>query len=119
MALYYPFKSVKAVQTGPLSMPNQAVMPLGQNNPNSPAQAHSLQVVVNGIGNCSATVQFVGSNDGVSWINYGAAVTATGANADITPGTGGGTGTTPYTFICAYVTAISGTQAAATAIVSA
>lgn len=123
MALYFPFQGVKAVQTAPvggvLPVQSQSVQPLAQNNPNSPASAQSMQVVVKGIGGCSATVQFIGSNDGVNWINYGPTVVATSANADITPGTAGASGTTPYTFMSAYVTAISGTNAAATASISA
>lgn len=114
MSLYYPFQNVKAVQTGPLSNPNQWVEPSSANNPNAPASAHSFILVVNGIGICSATVQIVGSNDGVTFVNYGGPITAAGAAVDITPATQQANGTTPYNFIGAYVTAISGTRAAAT-----
>lgn len=114
MALYFPFQNVKAVQTGPLSYPNQLVAPGSANNPNSPAGTHSFVLVVSGIGNCSATAQIVGSNDGVTFVNYGGPITAAGATVDLTPATQQANGQTPYDFIGAYVTAISGTRAAAT-----
>lgn len=116
MSVYYCITGAKAVQANALVAANQIVQPLGQNNPNSPASAHSLQVVVNGIGLVSATVQFVGSNDGINFINYGSAVTVSSGQA---PATAATSGTIPWTFIGAYITAISGTNAAVTATVSA
>lgn len=114
MALYFPFQNVKAVQQGPLSYPNQIVAPTSANNPTSPAGSHSFVLVVKGVGTCSATVQIVGSNDGVSFVPYGAPVTASGPATDLTPATQQANGGTPYNYIGGYVTAISGTQAAAT-----
>lgn len=119
MAVYFPIKGATKVTTGVFSAPNQVVQPLGQNNPNSPAGQHSLEVVTNGIGNCSSSVQFYGSNDGVSFFPYGPLLTATGTAADLSPGVSVFAGTQSYTYIGAVVTAISGTNASVTASISA
>lgn len=119
MSVYYPFSGVTKVQTGPSSPPNQIILPAGSDNPNNPPLAQAFTLVVNGIGNCSATCQIVGSNDGVNFINYGAAITASSAFADITPGIASANGTITYKYYGAYITAISGTNAAATLAMSA
>lgn len=119
MSLYFPIKGATKVQTGPLAYPNQSVQPLSQNSPNSSASAMELQIVVNGIGACSASVQFVGSNDGVNWNALGAPLQGSAAFADITPASASAFSSAPYANVGAYVTAISGTQASVTASVSA
>ena len=83
----------------------------------SSAVAQVFSAKIEGIGNCTATVQPMGSNDddvlnqGGVWMNYGSTIAITGTSADITPGQGNATGTTPWKYIGAIVTAISGTQA--------
>lgn len=119
MAVYFPIKGATRVGTTVNTAPNQVVQPLAQNLPNSPAPTQSLQVVTNGIGNCSSAVQFYGSNDGLSFYPYGPLLTATGTVADISPGVSVFAGTQCYTYIGAIVTTISGTNASVTASVAA
>lgn len=123
MTIYVLFQNITAVQKAPsagaLPTGSQYVQPISQNNPNSPANAHAFTLKVTGVGNCSATVQCIGSNDGANWINYGNTFQATGTTADITPGIASAQGTFPYNYVSGYVTAISGTNAAASLIVSA
>lgn len=119
MALYTIFQNVKAVQTGPLSTPNQAVSPQSFGSANSPANAQTFTLLVNGIGTCSATAQIMGSNDGINFVTIGAPVTAAAATADLKAGIQGAVASSTYNYYGGYVTAISGTNAAATLTVSA
>lgn len=118
MALYTLFTGVKAIQTGPTSYPNQVVSPIGQ-NPNSPTQGQAFTLVINGIGNCSATAQIVGSNDGVNFLPVGAPIAATGPFADLKAGIQAANTNATFNFFGAYITAISGTNANATLTLSA
>jgi hypothetical protein len=61
-------------------------------------------------GNCSATAQVIVSNDNINWSNYGAAISA---SSGASPNTATGSGTQPWEYISAYITAISGTGAKA------
>lgn len=72
-------------------------------------QAFSLQV--DGIGSVSATAQVWASNDGVNWVTYGSAITASSVSG---AGTNTATGTGNFQWYTAQLTAISGTQANAT-----
>lgn len=82
-----------------------------------------FQFEVAGLGNCSATFQVVGSLDGKdrlppqgvggAWFNVGSPVTITGTTADVTPGIGTTTNATPVTHFGVIITALSGTNAAA------
>ena len=86
---------------------------LGVTNPLS----QTFQLVITGsAGNVSGTVQIVVSNDGVNWQNYGdPMVAASGyltAQAQFT-------GTQPWTWFGAILTAISGTNAVANLIMAA
>lgn len=114
MSLYIIFQNVKAAQTGPQAAPNQFVSPQSFSNPNSPTSAQTLTLVVNGIGGCSATAQIVGSNDGINYVNIGAPITAQSFNADIRAGIQSANTNSTFNFYGGYVTAINGTNAAAT-----
>lgn len=70
----------------------------------------TFQVIVTcSSGNCSATVQVMGSNDGLNWSAYGSAIAVTSGTS---PNVGSSTGSNPWEYFTAYVTAISGTNAA-------
>jgi hypothetical protein len=83
----------------------------------------AIQVTVSSAsaGAISATVQPVGSNDGMNWVPTGSAITASGtaSGSGISTFTAGAALTTPYAFFGAYVTAISGTGAKAAASINA
>ena len=77
--------------------------------------AQSFFVFVQGNGSVSCTVQMLGSNDPAvltgdttKWVNYGSTVTANGT----TTGVNSSSGSTPFQYFAAIVTAISGTNAA-------
>ncbi len=118
MAVYNLFRGITVTQTAPTASGNQIVGPESNNNPNAPAPSHAFSLTVAGAVGATATVQPVGSNDGVSFVNYGPAFSAT-----IGPGVGPAiatqAGTVPYDMVGGYVTSISGTGAAATLQVSA
>lgn len=89
----------------------------------STSQNNVTQVKITGIGNCTATVQMVGSNDDLTvliggagaWTNIGSATTITGTSADITPGSGSIANTAPWMHYGMTLTAISGLNAAVSA----
>ena len=78
----------------------------------------SIQVVVTGSGNVSATVHWQVSNDGVNWFDYPTVGTITVASG-ASPQQNNAAGNTPYQYFSAYVSAISGTNASVTATMSA
>jgi hypothetical protein len=84
-------------------------------NPELPPQSQSFVLTVTSqtqAATPSATVQLVGSNDNVNWVNYGAPLTATGTvSATANSFSAATSGTTPYRHFGAYLTAISGTGA--------
>lgn len=94
----------------------QAVTPPGPNNPNMPPQTQAFQLTVSGVGAVSATAQIIVSNDSggdpsqYDWVNYGDPVSASGTTVGIYPSGGN----QPWRHYGAYLTAISGTNAAAT-----
>lgn len=115
---------VNATVTAVLTPPKpqfQAVKPPGTNNPNLPPQQQTFEVEVAGVGAVSASAQIVVSNDNgpdpslYNWVNYGDAIAAAGTNV----GLGIGGGSQPWRAYGAYLTAISGTNAAATVRMSA
>jgi hypothetical protein len=93
--------NLMAVQGGNTMDPNLKVAP-------SPNQA--FQIVVNGVGAVSASVQIYGSNDKVNWTPIGSPVKASGINS----GNNGANGSIGYSFFGALLVAISGTNATVT-----
>lgn len=83
----------------------------------TPSPAHAFQITVtapSGIA-VTGTLQPVGSNDGINFVSYGTTAVANGT----APATAGVGGSTPYKYVGAYLTGISGTGAVANATVSA
>ena len=71
--------------------------------------AQTFHCIVRGTsGSVSATVQPLCSNDGINWLNYGAAIAIT---SGATPQQGSAIGAGCWAYFSAYVTAISGTGA--------
>lgn len=99
------------------SLPLQAAAGnlLDPNLPITPPEKQFFQLTVAGTGAVSATAQIVGSNDGVNWVPYMQVTAGSGTS----PQTGGASGTVPYPFYNAYLTAIAGTSAKATLTMSA
>ena len=69
---------------------------------------------VTGTGAVSATVQPIASNDGVNWFNLGAAFTASGTGT----ATNYSTNNVTFGYFSAILTAITGTNASATCLLS-
>lgn len=88
----------------------------GALNPVIPPTNQTFQLIVTGSGNVSATAQPIVSNDGINWTNYGSAISATAA-ASVSQANG--TGSAPWAFYSATITAISGTGAVAKLIMNA
>lgn len=108
--VYQLFQNVKAVQSGPSAnatntAPNGLYQTWDGSVNGSALKTQAFLVTVSAPGTASCTVQVVGSNDGASYVTYGATLTATnGAPA-------AGSGTVPFAYLGGYVTAISGTGA--------
>jgi hypothetical protein len=83
---------------------------LEQSTSNRPYPFQAFQLVETGTGAVTATVQIQSSNDGVSWVNYGAAVTLSGTTTAVNSAYGNA----PFNCFGAIVTAITGTGAAVT-----
>lgn len=102
--------------TSPIKPQFQAVKPPGPTNPNLPPQQQTFQVEVNGVGPVSASAQIIVSNDAgpdpslYHWIAYGDPITAAGTPT----GQAGASMNGAWRNYGAYLTAISGTDAAAT-----
>lgn len=74
-----------------------------------PLQNQVFVVAASGPNAPSCTVQIYGSNDAVTWVTYGSTIAAS-SFAGGSPNAGAaGTGTTPFVYYAALVTAISGT----------
>lgn len=119
MATYKLLTNVTAVQPVPTAArgPQNPAVPHGPTNPNMPAQSQQFQLTVDGVGAVSATAQLVGSNDGgLHWYSYGDPLVATDTNGAGQKATSLGS---PWKLIGAYITAISGTNAAANLTMSA
>lgn len=90
------------------------IKPHGPENPNSPPQQQSFQLVVTGTDSVSATVQVYVTNDSNgdpsldNWIAYGDPVTAAGTNI----GMASWSGSQPFRRFTAALTALSGTSSA-------
>lgn len=123
MTTYSFFANLTAVQPGPgvaqgnIGVPgnlppgSQGVfLPGGAGSLVAPAAGQGFTVQVNGSGAVSATVQPFASNDGVNWVAYGSAITASGPAG---VGVNTGTGTGNFAWYTAQLTAISGTGAVA------
>ncbi|MDE2439740.1 MAG: hypothetical protein KGP14_01855 [Betaproteobacteria bacterium] len=115
MTTYVLCQNVAAIQAAPangaLPVGSVGVNPAAGQAPINP-QTQTFHAVVSGTsGNVSATIQPVVSNDGVNWLIYGSAIVIA---AGATPQQGSGTGSSPWQYYSAYVTAISGTGAKVT-----
>ena len=109
MSAYYLIENIGTVQSKPALVIQATALDL-------PKPSASLQVVVSGTsGSCSATVQWLGGNDGVNFINLGSVV-ATTSNAAVANGTNGAVSQVPWLFYAAYLSAVSGTGASVNAI---
>ena len=104
---------LNATATGNGAPQGQAVSPHGPTNPNMPPLAQTFEVEVTGVGNVSATVQIIVSNDTgpdpslYNWIAYGATIAATGTQGFANAGQ---SGSQAWKHFGAYITAISGTN---------
>lgn len=127
----YTLVKATAVQAVPGTVqggPPPANLPSGSQgiNPNTagagstinPAINQTFQLIVtttNGTA-CAATAQVIVSNDGVNWLNYGSAMSATsGASPNQQSATGGSV----WAWFSAYITVLTGTGAVATVLMSA
>lgn len=117
---YDILKGENAVRTRPV----RAIRPAGSDNPNMPSTQQAFEAVLNGLGVCTATVQVVCSNDaavetgGGNWQVYGAPISLSSLAADLTPGLGALLGSGPWKYFGAYLTALSGTNAAVDLVMS-
>ena len=119
-AVYNLLSAVTTTSTGnvpPIGNGGQIGQPAPATSGLTVSSAQSFLIFVGGAPNgaVSCTVQIVGSNDSAvltgdttKWATYGAAVTASGTGTGVTSASG----TIPYAYFAAYVTAISGTSAA-------
>lgn len=113
MAVYFLAQNVSAVQTVAAigSSTNPIVLaPASESGAGSPPTDQIFVLLVAGSGAVSASAQIVGSNDGVNFVNYGAAVAAAAAP---TVSAQAQAGTSPFQYYSAIITAISGTNAVA------
>ncbi len=84
----------------------------GALNPTTPPVNQLFQVIVTGAGNVAGTVQRIGSNDGINWMNYGAPINVSVAAS---PAMAAFNDTVPFAFFSALLTSIqpaSGAKAA-------
>lgn len=111
-------------QTVTVSAPPKVIRPTGGTLDSEIPPSNTLtEVRVNGIGNCTATVALLGSNDTVQQLMPGGAgawstitsITITGTSSDITPGVGSIVNTAAWRHYGMTCSAVSGTQAAVTA----
>lgn len=109
MTVYVIMTAVKAVQVGPTSTGSQLVPPSQIAGTGVPPQQEWV-ATLNGVGNCSATVQLVGTNDGVNFVPVGS-ITLTAASADLAPGIADLGTNRSYDRYGGYVSQISGTNA--------
>jgi len=108
----YVLNSNQTVTGQGQTVPMQNQMVGGAVNP--PTQTFQV-VATTTSGNVAATVQPVGSNDGVHWINLGTAITlASGAS----PQTGSVIDNSTYQYFAANVTVITGTGAQVTTLMA-
>jgi hypothetical protein len=115
--VYFLLNGATATSSAPTGTAPTAGGTISPAQPNAPtsgqavSSTQSFVINVDGTdpnGSVSCTVQLYGSNDGAHWATYGSAVTASGTAGT---GTTSATGTVPYLWFAAAVTAISGTGA--------
>lgn len=125
MSVYVLLKNVTVAQTisNVATAAGQAGNPIVQppqiSTAQAPAQNQSYQVTVSSaVGGTavSVSVQPVACADGINWANYGPIITATGTNTATALGSGANS---PHAWYGAFVTAISGSGASATCLLSA
>lgn len=119
MSVYFLAQNVTVSQTVGAVGGNQnpiVSMPTAENGSGAPPSSHAFVLTVTGSGNVSATAQPVGSNDGINFVAYGSPIVASSLQ---TVSSQAQAGTTPFEFLGAYVSAISGTNASATVTASA
>jgi hypothetical protein len=119
VTVYNLIHNVQAVQALPApvqaagqnsNLPNgsKSVKPDGgAGTPSSPPTSQTFQGVLNGNGNCSATVNIIVSNDEFNWIPYAQITFASGT----TPNSQAAMGSQVWAYYSAYVSALSGTDA--------
>jgi hypothetical protein len=114
--VYFLLNGATATSSAPTGTAPTASGTISPAQPNAPTSGQGVSAVqsfvinVDGTdanGSVSCTVQLYGSNDGAHWATYGATVTASGTGT----GSTSATGTVPYLWYAAQVTAISGTAA--------
>lgn len=116
MSLYTLCANVTAVQAGPTSSGSQTIKPTAPGR--TALTSFEFVAKLTGTGSCSATVQVVGFNTDGDYIKL-FTMAPTSANADQSPGLdSAGWNNAPYDRYGAYVTAISGTNAAVGVVMS-
>src|ERR1700728_561080 len=111
MTVYVILNGATVSETAVPNVESQIVQP--QNAYNFKNATQQWQAVLSGVGNCSASIQPVGSNDGKNWTAIGSGITVSGSSVDLQPANAGFVSTDPYEYFSGYVTAISGTNAEA------
>ena len=80
-----------------------------------PTSYQAFQAILTGSGSLTATVQPVGSNDGVNWVNVGGAIALSGT----TKAVGGTNSSISYQYWGATVSGLTGTSASVNCTMSA
>ena len=111
MAVY----KLLSAQTTVTAAPPVAIQPTSNLAYLGPPAYQSFHITVSGTGTVSATVQIVGSNDGVNWVSMFSPQVLNGTSPQNSKLANG---PEPMTYFGAYVTAISGTSAAVTVLMS-
>lgn len=116
MGVYTLFQDITSVQPAPTPQapPISPVQPQPASTGGPQPTCQAFQLLLTGIGSCSASAQIVVSNDGENWAKYGDPVTVTGAgDGAVPPQLAFVFSNSPWNWFGAYVTAISGTKASA------
>lgn len=114
MSIYHLLDNATVVGASPtLGLPPNSIITQEQQYSNGSPPVVSLTATLTGIGSCSATVQPIVSNDRVNWYAL-SPIIVTATSADLAPGINTDSCNVPYAYWAAYVSAISGTNAAAT-----
>jgi hypothetical protein len=117
MSIYHLLDNVTAITSPAIPKNSPLAQPTtGQIGQPSSYQAVTVTVTAPSSNAISATVQLMVSNDGVNWSNYGTAITASGTGTAFTVNQ---SLQASFAFWGAIVTAISGTGAAVTCLLSA
>lgn len=118
MAVYTLFNGITAQNTPSHVVPIiTGIAPSGPYNPDNPPTQQTFHLVVTATaGNASGTANVLGSNDGINWVAVGSAVTA---SSTYLVAQAAATTNVSYKYYGAYLSAISGTGASATLLMSA